>query len=117
MKKIKQLSSYLPELFLIVSVLYYWILTSNIFNPFAIGLLVILVYQIIKKKITLGIIISGVFIVLNLLMVLALISELSEFEVGNQNYKNLIIFGSLYLSLNLIMAGFKLFKYLKLKIN
>ena len=115
--KIRKLKTFVPEFFLIASVLYYWTLTSNLLNPFAIGLLAILVYQIVSNKSSLGLIISAIVIVLSLFLVLALISELSEFEVINQNYKNLIIFGSLYLGLNLIMAGLMFAKYLKLKIN
>ena len=87
------------------------------FSPIAIGLLVILLYQVIRKKPLSGLLISAVFIFLNLFMVLALISELSEFEVVNQNYNNLIIFGSLYLGLNLLVGGIMFLKYLKLKIN
>ncbi|WP_178983972.1 hypothetical protein [Winogradskyella helgolandensis] len=113
--KISQLKPLIPELFLIVSVLYYWFLTPNLFNPIAIGLLAVLSYQIIKKNTTLGLVLSTVFIVLTLFMVLALISELSEFDNLNHNWKNLVIFGSLYLGLNLILAGFMFYKYLKLK--
>lgn len=114
---LKHIKSLIPELFLIASVMYYWVLTSNLLNPFAIGLLAILIYQVINKKATLGLIISSIAALLTLFMVLALISELSEFEVVNQNYKNLIIFGTLYLGLTLLMAGLMFFKYLKLKIN
>jgi hypothetical protein len=114
---IKTVKSFIPKLFLIAFVVYYWVLTSNFFNPFAIGLLAILGDQIISKKSTLGLIISGVIILMTLYMVFALISELSEFEVANQNYNNLFIFGSFYLGLNLVLAGFMFFKYLKLKIN
>lgn len=114
---LKHIKSLIPELFLIASVIYYWVLTSNLLNPFAIGLLAILIYQVINKKATLGLIISSIVALLTLFMVLALISELSEFEVVNQNYKNLIIFGTLYLGLTLLMAGLMFFKYLKLKIN
>jgi hypothetical protein len=115
--EIRKLKNFIPELFLISSVIYYWILTSNLLNPFAIGLLAILIYQIINKKTTLGLIISAIVLVLNLFMVLALISELSEFDVVNQNYKNLIIFGSFYLGVNLILASIMFFKYIKLKIK
>ena len=115
--KIKTLKSLIPELFLIASVIYYWVLTSNLLNPYAIGLLAIFIYQIISKKSTLGIIISGIVIGLTLFMVLALISELSEFDAATENFNNLLIFGSLYLGLTLIMAGLMFFKYLKLKIN
>lgn len=114
---IKNFKSSIPELFLMASVTYYWTLTSNLLNPFAIVLLALLSYQILTKKPTLGLVIASVVILLTLFMVLALLSELSEFEVINQNYKNLFIFGSLYIGLNLILAGFMFFKYLKLKIN
>ena len=115
--KLSNLKPIIPELFLVVSVIYYWILTSNPLNPFAIGLLGILVYQIVSKKATLGLLISILFITLTLFMVLALISELSEFDVVNQNFKNLIVFGSLYLGLNLIVGSMMFLKYIKLKIN
>ena len=117
MMDIRKLKNFIPELFLIASVIYYWILTSNLFNPIAIGLLAVFIYQIISRKSTLGLIIAAVFILMNLFMVLALISELSEFEVINQNWKILVIFGSLYLGLNLVLASLMFFKYLKLKIN
>ena len=77
----------------------------------------ILVYQTISKKPFSGLLISAIFIFLNLFMVLALISELSEFEVANQNYNNLFIVGSLYLGINLVVGGVMFIKYLKLKIN
>ncbi len=116
--KIIKLKTFVPELFLIASVIYYWILTSNLLNPFAIGLLAILIYQIVSKKATLGLVISAVVMLLTLFMVLALISELSDFDdAASENFNNLLIFGSLYLGLTLIMAGLMFFKYLKLKIN
>ena len=115
--KINNLKALIPELFLIISVIYYWTLTSSLFNPYAIGLLVILFYQIKSKKPVLGLVISTIVILLSLYMVLALISELSEFQNVTQNFKNLLIFGTLYIGCTLIMAGFMFFKYLKLKIN
>ncbi len=114
---ITKLKFFIPELFLIASVLYYWILTSNLFNPYAIGLLAILIFQVFSTKVTLGLIISTVVIALTSFMVLALISELSEFDATSENFNNLLIFGSSYLGLILIMAGFMFFKYLKSKIN
>ena len=115
--RLKTIKPILPELFLIASVFYYWTLTANLFNPVAIILLVVLTYQLISKKPISGLLISSIFIFLNLFMVLALLSELSEFEVVNQNYKNLIIFGSLYLGINLLVGAVMFIKYLKLKIN
>lgn len=114
---ISKLKPLVPELFLIASVVYYWILTANLFNPFAIGLLAILFYQTVTKKSTLGVIISVAVIVLTLFLVLALLSELSEFEAVNQNYNNLLIFGTLYLVTNLILGSTMLIKYLKQKMT
>ncbi|WP_426429856.1 hypothetical protein ACPX19_09960 [Winogradskyella sp. HB-48] len=114
---VSKLKPLIPELFLIVSVVYYWILTANLFNPFAIGLLAIIFYQIMNKKPTLGLIISVTVIVLTLFLVLALLSELSEFEVANQNYTNLLIFGTLYLGTNLVLGSIMLHKYLKQKMT
>jgi hypothetical protein len=48
-------------------------------------------------------------------MVLALISELSEFEEVTKAYNNLLIFGTLYLGINLCLGGVMFLKYLKLK--
>jgi hypothetical protein len=115
--KIKALKTLLPELFLTVSVIYYWTLTSNVFNPIAIGLLAILAFQIKNQNSTLGIIISLIVIALSLFLVLALISELSEFPNINQNWKNLAVFGSLYLGLNMLLAGSMFTKYIKLNLN
>lgn len=109
------LKSIVPELFLIVSVIYYWILTGNLFNPIAIGLLAVLLYLIFSKKSTLGLLLSIVFIALTLFMVMALISELSEFEEVTKAYNNLLIFGTLYLGINLCLGGVMFLKYLKLK--
>ncbi|APY09334.1 hypothetical protein BWZ20_13925 [Winogradskyella sp. J14-2] len=112
---LKKLKPHIPELFLIASVIYYWALTANLLNPFAIGLLAVLAYQIVNKKATFGLIISITVIALTLFLVLALFSELSEFDVANQNYTNLLIFGILYLGTNLVLGGTMLVKYLKQK--
>jgi len=106
-----------PELYLIGATVYYWILTSNLFNPIAIALLVILVLQLIYKKGTTGLIIASLFIALNLYMVLALISELAEFSEPNQNATKLLIFGTLFLGLNIFAGVFMFRKYLIRKMS
>lgn len=115
--KIGPFQTILPELFLVASVIYYWTLTSNVFNPIAIGLLVVLVFQIKSQNSILGVIISLSVMALSLFLVLALISELSEFPTINQNWKILAVFGSLYLGLNILLAGLMFTKYIKLKLN
>ena len=87
--------------------------TSTLLNPVAIVLLLVLLFQIIFKKTASGLIIGSIFLLLNLYMVLALISELSEFDVVNQGFINLLTFGSIFLGLNIIVSFLMLFKYLK----
>ena len=77
--KAKQLIALAPEIYLVLATLFYWVLTANFFNPFAIVLLVILLYQLIFRKFATGIIIASIFILLNLYMIFALLSDLSEF--------------------------------------
>jgi hypothetical protein len=106
-----------PELYLIGATLYYWFLTATLLNPIAIVLLAILGFQLIYKKGTTGLIIASLFIVLNLYMVLALISELSEFTSANEQWTKLLLFGTLFLGINLVAGGFMFWKYLKRKMS
>jgi len=114
--KAKQLIALAPEIYLVLATFYYWVLTANFFNPFAIVLLIILLYQLIFRKFATGIIIASIFILLNLYMIFALLSELSEFTEPNENYNNLLIVGSLFIGLNLLVGISMLWKYLKTKV-
>ena len=111
-KSLKPILRLLPELYLILAVIYYWTLTSLILNPIAIVLLVVLVFQIFTEKKILGIIIANIFILLNCYMVLALLSELSEFSEFNDKAKELAIVGFLYLGFNIIVGSIMLIKYI-----
>ncbi|GEM_PF-317850 len=113
----KAILSLVPEIYLICATVYYWILTGTALNPFAIGLLLVLVFQLLSKKRIPGLIISSIFILLNLYMVLALLSELSEFEEPTGNYWKLLVVGALFLGLNLVMGGAMLWKYLNKPVN
>ena len=110
--KIRVVKSLLPELFILGSIIYYWI-ASSLLNPIALFLILIICFQILKQKSTLGTTISIIFIVLNLYMVLALISELSEFESISKNFITMVLAGGLYLGLNLCLGFIMLIKYLK----
>jgi len=105
------------ELLLLGSIIYYWILTAQLLNPFAIGLLATAIYLTITNKSTLGLLFAVGLIGLTLFMALALISELSEFTETNSNYHQLLIFGSLYLGFNLVLGSALFLKYIKLKIH
>lgn len=111
--KLKTLFHIAPEIYLIIATLYYWSLTANVFNIFAIVLLSILMFQVITKKEISGIIIASIFVLINLYMVMALISELSEFEILTSGFYQLLVVGSLFLLLNLTAGAFMFWKYFK----
>jgi len=104
-----------PELYLICASLYYWMLTSSLFNPIAMLLLAILTFQLIYKKPGTGLVIASLFLLLNLYMVLALVSELSKFIEVNNEFVQVLLLGGVYLGLNLIFSSIMLFKYVKMK--
>lgn len=113
--KIKSIKPLLPELFILASIVYYWV-ASSLLNPIAIALVLIITFQIIKQNSTTGILMSLIFIILNVYMVLALISELSEFNSITKDFKIMLWVGGLYLGLNLSLGVVMFIKYLK-KIN
>lgn len=96
------------EYLLIIATLFYWHSTSLIFNPVAIGLLLILIFQIIFRNKVLGIILPCILIMLSLYMLLALRSELNEFKVFNNETQTLLAIG-LLLFLSLIIVSFLMF--------
>ena len=96
-----------------MATLYYWSLTATVLNPIAIVLLLILVFQCYTKKPITGIVIAGIFILLNLLLVFALLSELSEFVIASSDYYTLLGVGSAFLGINLFVAFLMISKYVK----
>ncbi len=100
-----------PELYLIAAILYYWSLTANLFNPIAIILVLIFGYQFTVQKSLLGIIISSIFICLNLYLILALISELSEFPEADDAFYKMLIIGGLFIGCNIVVGAFMMKKY------
>lgn len=111
MKFFNKVKNVIPELYLILAVLYYWSLTASLLNPVAIILLSVLVYQIITRKQILGIVIATVLILASGYLILALLSELSEFSEYNDDAKELAIFGFLYLGLNIGFGAIMLYRY------
>jgi hypothetical protein len=111
MKTLKLLRHWVAEIYMLMSVVYYWVMTGTILNPIAASLLLILVTLIVLKNRVLGLVISVVFLLLNLYMVLALISEFNEFETFNERAKELILFGSLYLGTNITISIVMLVKW------
>jgi hypothetical protein len=110
--KSAKLKPLLPELFILGSLFYYWIASSWL-NPIALALIALIGFQIFKQRIISGLIIAIIFILLNMYMVLALVSELSEFKSITEGFKIMLLVGGLYLGLNIIIGFFMLIKYLK----
>ena len=108
---IKHLTNWIPEIYLLLSVTYYWIMTGTLLNPIAMILLGVLTIFLWLKNKVLGVAISAVFLLLNLYMVLALISELNEFSTFDKRAWTLLLFGSAYLGLNITLSIKMLIKW------
>lgn len=111
MKTLKSYLKYIPEYYFILSAIYYWIMTSTLINPFALLLLAALAALLIFKNKGLGVLLSILFILINLYMFLALLSEYRKFHEPTQAAHDLILYGSIYLGLNLLMSTVLLMKY------
>ena len=107
----KKLILAIPEYFLIASVIFYWISTANVLNPFAISLLVLLILQIIFKNRILGILIPITLILACLFLLLALFSEFKEFYSFNSEAKTLLFVGLTYFLSTLFISGVMIYKY------
>ena len=97
-----------PEILLIISVLFYWAETSLLFNPIAIILLVFLLLTLITGNKILKYITSITFGIISIYLVFAVLSEYREFENGDfEGIKMLVIGLAIFLtslSLSIIMA-------------
>lgn len=104
MKNTLKTSLKYAEYLLILAVIFYWYFTASLFNPIAIGLLTVMVFQIIFKNKVSGIMIPLLFILLSFFMLVALTSELREFTLFNADAKTMLIVGLLYLGFTIICA-------------
>ena len=111
MRKLKQIQKWIPELYLLTSSVFYWISTSTLLNPIAIFLVGVLSVLFIWKRKTLGMIVSLLFLILSIYMVLALISELSEFATFSKDAKVMLGVGAAWLGLNILLAIAMLIKW------
>jgi len=110
----KTLKSYLSEIYWLIAILYYWSLTALAVNWFAILLLMILGLLLVTKNKIFGMTISIFLILINLYLLSALASELSEFEVFDADAKKLLGVGVLFIGLNLLFSARLLLKYAQL---
>lgn len=80
-------------------------------NPIAISLVVVIGVILWLQNRPLGILFSSIFLLLNLYMILAMISELSEFPSFNAKALQLLLFGSTYFGINICMSIRMLLKW------
>lgn len=104
--------SNLVEYLLIIAVLFYWHGTSNVLNPFAIGLLAVLIFQIIFKNKVVGVLIPCMLILLSMYMILALFAEVNEFESFNSDAQRLLFIGLAYFLGTILVSFLMIWKYL-----
>lgn len=103
---------FIPEVYFLLSALYYWTLAGQTINYIAIALVVLMLYQAWSQNKATGLLLGGVLLAINAFLVLALISELREYPTFDADARNLLLFGSLYLGSNLAMAGWMFGKHL-----
>jgi len=105
---VKKISSksllYFANAYILLSICYYWLETSVLFNPVATVLFVIFGLHLFAAKGNAKLLFPIIFGVINLYMVFALFSEFSEFPSITKDAIIMMTVGILYLGLNLFSA-------------
>ena len=102
-----------PEYYLVILIILSGYTPPFSFNPIFIGLTAIVMLQIIFKNKISGIIIGSSFLLINLFMLGALISEFREFATFNSQAKQLLFVGLPLWALNMTASIIIIYKYLK----
>ena len=102
---------WIGESYLIFSVLFYWLVEGRVVNGLAICLFLTLITLMVSRTAILGLIISFLFLLLNLYMVLAMLDELHEFPTFNKAAAELLLGGTLYLGTNMFVSTYMLIKW------
>lgn len=111
MKKYKQMLIHLPEYYLIVLALMAGFTPPFNLNPIALFIVGILAIQIVFKNKIAGHLIASLFLIGNLVMLLALTSELNEFPRFNAHAKELMFGGLMLLGFNIFISAVMFVKY------
>lgn len=109
MKISKNQTSLLPELYLLASVLFYYISAAVVFNIIAIILFAVIAQQLYFRKSFSGLLIGSLLLLVNVCLILALTSELSEYASFNASAQKLAFAGFTWIGLNM-MAGIMMLK-------
>ena len=109
--KRSDLKEWAGEIYLISSVLLFWVMEGRVLNGLPISLFLILIVLVATRNAILGWIISSLFLLLNLYMVLAMLDEFLEFQTFNKAAAELLLGGSLYLGTNIFVSTFMPIKW------
>ncbi|WP_116695134.1 hypothetical protein [Marixanthomonas spongiae] len=104
----------MPELYLVLATLLYWVSTATLLNPVAFVLLILLTSQLVFNKKGLGLFLGSVLVLLNLYLFLALFSDIVASPSFTISVQKFLLVGGIFLVLNLIMAVKLLLKHIDL---
>ena len=111
MKKYLRILIHIPEYYLIILAILAGFTPPFSLNPISLGIVFILALQIIFKNKIAGHLIASLFLIGNLVMLLALTAELNEFPRFNAHAKELLFGELLLLGFNILISGLMLVKY------
>lgn len=111
MDSLKRKFFILPEIALLVLVLYFWISTARVFNYWAIGLFLIVIGQIVFQFRFIGLILASLSILISMYFILALFSEFREFAEFTDDARNLLVVGIPIWLLSMSLSFIMLYKY------
>lgn len=106
----KTLLKNLPEFYLVVISMLAGYKPPFIFSPLALVLAAIVIFQLSTRQRVLGLVISGLFLMLNFCLVFALISELNEFAQFSGEAMRLAAGGTLLCIVNFFFGGWMFYK-------
>lgn len=109
--KFRPILKVLPEILFALSSLVFWIAEGEVWNPWAIGIFLIFIQQIVWQNALLGRYLAGSISLISLFLLLALGSEFIEFERVNTPALELLLGGLLIIGSSFIASIYMLRKY------
>jgi len=114
MKKLHPFLFQFPEYYLALTFLLLGYSPPFSFHPLGMGLSCLFLLQALLAYRLFGLILTSLFLFVNLLMLAPLIAEAIEFPRINSSFWQLLAGGLFLWSLNLLAGGIMLYKYLRL---
>ena len=111
MNKTKKIILKLPEYYILILTISAGYTPPFFFNTISLGLAAIMIFQIVYKNKISGLMISTLFLMTNVFMLFALISEFKEFQIFNNEAKQLLFGGLLIWLTNLFFGGIMFYKH------